>query len=346
MRETMHEILGDVDRWRAAGESVALATVVSTWGTAPRREGAKLAVSASGAMAGSVSGGCVEGALVDEALRVLREGRPRLVGFGVADETAWSVGLACGGRIEVFVAPLDPERYSVEREALLSDRPLAAATVIGGPETLRGRGLCVTAAGEARGSIDAAVDAEARAAARLALDEGACRRFASGAVELFVEPLLPRPQLVIVGGVHIAVTLAALARALGFRVVVVDPRTAFATRERFPQADRLVHAWPDAALEELGLSAASAVAVLSHDPKLDDPALRAALASAAFYVGALGSARTQEKRRERLARAGVPTRDLERIHGPIGLDLGGRAPEEIALAVMAEIVAARNRRRA
>lgn len=340
----MREILDAVDRWRAAGEAVALATVVSTWGSAPRREGSKLAVSGSGAMAGSVSGGCVEGALVEEALAALRHGRPRLVSYGVADEAAWSVGLACGGRIEVFVAPLDAAVYAVEREALRSDRPVAAATVIAGPDSLLGRALVVSADGLTRGSIGAGLDAEVRAAAAQALDAGACRRVVAGAAELFLEALLPAPTLVIVGGVHVAVTLAALARSMGFRVIVVDPRSAFGSRERFPGVDRLVHAWPDEALEGLGLSASSAVAVLSHDPKLDDPALEVALRSPAFYVGALGSARTQEKRRARLAAAGLSPAQIERLHGPIGIDLGGRAPEEIALAVMAEIVAARNRR--
>jgi xanthine dehydrogenase accessory factor len=342
----MREILSDVDRWRAAGEAVALATVVSTWGSAPRREGAKLAVSAAGAMAGSVSGGCVEGALVEEARGVLRDGRPRLVRYGVADETAWSVGLACGGRIEVFVAPLQADVYEAERDALAGELALAAATVIAGPDGLLGRALLVSASGEVRGSIDAGLDAAARDAAALALADGASRRIALGPAEVFVEALLPAPTIVIVGGVHVAVTLAALARSLGFRVVVVDPRAAFATPERFPHAHRLLHMWPDEALAELGLSGSTAVAVLSHDPKLDDPALRVALGSPAFYVGALGSARTQAKRRARLAESGVSPALLDRIHGPIGLDLGGRAPEEIALAILAEIVAARNRRKA
>lgn len=340
----MRELLADVDRWRAAGDAVAIATVVSTWGSAPRREGARMAVSAAGAMAGSVSGGCVEGALVEEAQAVLRSGRPRLVRYGVADEAAWAVGLACGGRIEVFVAPLRAEIYAAEREALASDHAVAVATVVAGTDALLGRALLVSSQGETRGSIEAALDAPARAAAALALRDGRCRRVAAAPVELFVEPLLPAPTLVIVGGVHVAVTLASLAHSLGFRVVLVDPRGAFATRERFPQVDRIVDAWPDEALAALGLSASSAVAVLSHDPKLDDPALRVALGSPAFYVGALGSARTQAKRRARLSKAGVPAEQLGRIHGPIGLDLGGRAPEEIALAVMAEVVAARNRR--
>lgn len=342
----MREILADVDRWRAAGEPVALATVVSTWGSAPRREGARLAVSGAGAMAGSVSGGCVEGAVVEVAQAVLREGRPRLVRYGVADETAWSVGLACGGSLEVFVAPLDDDLYAAVREALRGDRALAVGTVIAGPGAQLGRWLVVSAAGETRGAIDPGLDAAVREAGLGVLGDGACRRQGFGAAEVFLEALLPAPLLVIVGGVHIAVTLAALARPLGFRVVVVDPRSAFGSRERFPDVEGLLNTWPDEALAGLGLSSSSAVAVLSHDPKLDDPALRIALASPAFYVGALGSARTQQRRRERLRAAGLSEAQLGRLHGPVGLDLGGRSPEEIALAVMAEIVSVRNRRTA
>jgi xanthine dehydrogenase accessory factor len=340
----MRDLLADIDRWRAAGERVALATVVSTWGSAPRRVGSKLAIGASGAMAGSVSGGCVEGAVVEEAQAVLREGRPRLVSYGIADETAWAVGLACGGRIEIFVSPLDAPLYAALRDALANERAVALASVIAGPDATLGRALLFSASGEVRGAIDPSLDAEVRAAAAAALGDGSCRRLSLGAAEVFVDALLPAPTLVIVGGVHIAVALAALARPLGFRVVVVDPRGAFGSKERFPHADRLLNTWPDEALESLGLSTSSAIAVLSHDPKLDDPALLVALRSPAFYVGALGSARTQARRRTRLAEAGLSPAQLERIHGPIGLDLGARSPEEIALAVMAEIVAVRNRK--
>ena len=335
-------MIEDVDRWRAGGEKVALATVVSTWGSAPRRAGAKMAISAGGGLSGSVSGGCIEGAVAEEAQAALRDGRPRLLRFGVADETAWAVGLACGGSIEVFVAPLDEALYGAQREALRADRAVAVATVIAGDGL--GRAALFYPDGQTLGSLGDVIDGPAREAARAALRDGQCQRHALGDAVVFVEPLLPPPTLVIVGGVHIGVALVSLARTLGYRTVVVDPRRAFGNAARFGHADRLVDAWPDDALRALGLSPSTAVAVLSHDPKLDDPALLVALRSPAFYVGALGSAKTQAKRRARLQEAGLSEAELRRLHGPIGLPLGGRTPEEIALAVMAQIVAARNAR--
>ncbi len=337
-------MIEDVDRWRANGERVALATVVSTWGSAPRRPGAKMAVSAQGGISGSVSGGCIEGAVVEEALAALKEGRPRLLHFGVADETAWAVGLACGGRVEVFVAALDEALYAASREALLAGRPAAVATVIAGASL--GRAALFFPDGRSLGSLasGSVLEGAAREAALATLREGQVQRRRLGDAELFMEPFLPPPTLVIVGGVHIAVALVSLARTLGYRTVVVDPRSAFGSAARFGHADRLVDAWPDDALRALSLTPSTAVAVLSHDPKLDDPALLVALRSPAFYVGALGSAKTQAKRRARLAEAGLSQAELARLYGPIGLPLGGRTPEEIALGVMAQIVAARNGR--
>jgi xanthine dehydrogenase accessory factor len=343
----MRDVLAEIDRWREAGEPVALATVVETWGSAPRAASSRMAVTASGKIAGSVSGGCVEGAVVEASAEVLRTGRPRLLRFGVSDETAWSVGLSCGGTIEVFVEPLDAAAYEPLREAILAGRPAAAATIVRGPNALLGRKLLLLPGGETRGSPGAELDPPLREAARAALEEGRSRKIALSApepVEVFVEVLRPAPTLVIVGGVHIAIALAAIAKALGYRTIVVDPRARFGSAERFPHADRLVQAWPDDALAKIGLAADTAVAVLTHDPKLDDPALRAALPSAAFYVGALGSKATQAKRRQRLLGEGLTEAHLARLHAPIGLDLGGRAPEEIALSVMAQIVVVRHGR--
>jgi xanthine dehydrogenase accessory factor len=190
--------------------------------------------------------------------------------------------------------------------------------------------------------VEGGIDAAALAEARSALQAGLSRRVASGERELFVDVVRPAPRLVIVGGVHIAIVLVTLAKTLGFRTVLVDPREAFGNAKRFPHADEIVNDWPDAALARIAPDSSTAVAVLTHDPKLDDPALLAALPSRAFYVGALGSRRTQEKRRQRLVEAGVTPEVLGRLHGPIGLPLGGRSPEEIAVAILAEIVAARN----
>jgi xanthine dehydrogenase accessory factor len=334
----MRDVLADIERWRAEGRRVALATVVETWGSAPRTVGGKMAVSDDRRIAGSVSGGCVEGAVVEAAGEVLASGKSRLLKFGVADETAWTVGLACGGAIEVFVEPLANELYAAARDALRRERPVAIAFLLSGSELGR-RGVVAGDAPPA-GNLDAA----ALSVAREALDAGRPRRVAHGDGELFVDVVLPSPRLVVVGGVHIAVALVRLARELGFRTIVVDPRAAFASPERFPHADEISTLWPDEALRRLEPNEGTAVAVLTHDPKLDDLALAAALSSRAFYVGALGSTRTQEKRRARLAAAGVSEADLARLHAPIGLDLGGRDPGEIALSVMAQIVAARNGR--
>ncbi len=340
----MRDVITEIDRWLADGEAVALATVVETWGSAPRLPGAKMAVTASGAIAGSVSGGCVEAAVVEAARDALRTGAPRLLHFGVADETAWAVGLACGGSIDVFVAPLEVAIYATQRGAIHAERAFAIATVIAGSHDLLGRKLMLGADGSPTGSLGGVLDAAAAAAARQALAEGRSRRDPLPPVEVFIEVVLPAPTLVMVGGVHIAVALTALAHNLGYRTIVVDPRPGFGSEARFPHADRLISEWPDDALAEFGLSGSTAVAMLTHDPKLDDPALRVALPSAAFYVGALGSKKTQERRRLRLLEAGLSQQHIDRLRAPIGLDLGGRSPEEIALAVMAEIVATRNGR--
>jgi xanthine dehydrogenase accessory factor len=336
----MRDVLDDIERWRSEKRAVALATVVATWGSAPRTVGGKMALAADGRIAGSVSGGCVENAVVEAGLGVLATGKPRLLKFGVSDDTAWSVGLACGGAIEVFVEPLSEETYGPVRDALREERPAAVATVLRGAEGEIGRKLAVFSDGAVVGTINPPSLEEARAA----LADGRSRRVAIGERELFVDVLLPSPRLVVVGGVHIAVALVTLAKTLGFRTILVDPRESFGNAKRFPHADQIVSAWPAQALAELRVNAGTAVAVLAHDPKLDDPAIIAALASPAFYVGALGSSRTQEKRRARLLASGLDEGALSRLYAPIGLDLGGRSPEEIALAVMAQIVAARNRK--
>jgi xanthine dehydrogenase accessory factor len=338
----MRDILPDLDRWLQAGESIALATVVRTWGSSPRDIGAKMAVTPSGGMTGSVSGGCVEGAVFEEGQQALKSGRARLVHFGVADETAWDVGLACGGSIDVFVQALDPQVYARVRTLLLAERAFAVATLIKGAADQLGHALVVDDAGEVSGSLEPTLTEAATAAARAALSAGQSTRAAVESGELFVEVVLPPPTLIAVGGVHTAIALTALAKTLGYRTVVVDPRKAFGSEARFPHVDRLVQKWPDEALAEIGLNRGSAVAMLTHDPKLDDPGLKVALASPAFYVGALGSLTTQAKRRARLLAEGLTEAQLDRLCGPIGLDLGGRTPEEIALAILAEIVAARH----
>jgi xanthine dehydrogenase accessory factor len=284
----------------------------------------------------------------EAGVEVLETGQARLLHFGVADDTAWQVGLACGGTIEVFVQRLAPALYEAMHKALLEERSFATVTVVRGPADLLGQEILLDSDGNVVGTLGADMGAAAVLAAHAALVEGQSRRATlrehPEPVEVFIEVTLPSPTLVVVGGVHIAIALASLAKTLGYRTIVVDPRKAFGSEARFPHVDRLIQVWPDEALAQIDLTRATAVAMLTHDPKLDDPALKIALPSPAFYVGALGSQTTQAKRRKRLLADGLTEAQLARLRGPIGLDLGGRTPEEIALAVMAEIVAARNGR--
>ncbi len=339
----MHDILPDLDAWLAQGHHIAIATVIQTWGSSPRKVGARMAVNARGQMSGSVSGGCVEGAVVEAALQTLETGQPQLLHFGVADETAWEVGLACGGQIEVFVRPLEVPAFERVRAAIRAGRPVAQAMVIAGPREVLGEQVVVVGGEEGRDAAQDGVTRTLREAGCAALASGRPQRVRRPDLEVFADAILPPATLVIVGGVHISIALSKIAQVLGYRTVIVDPRRAFGSPERFPHADQLVQAWPDEALQSIGLGRTSAVAVLTHDPKLDDPALMVALPSPAFYVGALGSRNTQAKRRARLLEAGLTEAQLDRLHGPIGLDIHAQTPEEIGLAIMAEVVRARNR---
>jgi xanthine dehydrogenase accessory factor len=343
----MRDILPDLNKWIDRDERIALATVIQTWGSSPRGVGAKMALTPDGKITGSVSGGCVEGAVFETGVEVLKSGKPELLHFGVADETAWEVGLACGGQIDVFVEPLDRALFDTWRAELLAERPHAIATVIRGPGRLLGSQVLVSEdelAADVQGNGLEAVILEK---ARSAMAEGRSQRFeiaveGEDSVELFVEVVSAPPTLVIVGGVHIAIALTSIAKALGYHTVVVDPRRSFGSPERFPHVDQLIQAWPQEAFEQINLTHQTALAMLTHDPKIDDPALRIAFDSPAFYIGALGSQNTQRKRRQRLLDSGCTEDQLSRLHGPIGLDIGAETPEEIALAVMAEVVAARH----
>lgn len=303
--------------WVEAGKGAVLATVVETWGSAPRRVGAQLVIAGDGAMEGSVSGGCVEGAVVLEALEVLEKGGTRVLEYGVSDGDAFAVGLACGGNIRVLVEPIGDNGMPVEML-----RELVAAR-------------------KARRQVayEVALDGSARA---LAYD-GHADRFRmdrSGVSEdgrTFVAIHNPPLRLILVGGVHIAQTLAAMAQATGFDPIVVDPRAAFGSPERFPQA-RVVNDWPDEALDDIGVDARCAVVLLTHDPKLDDPALHVALRTDAFYIGALGSKRTHATRVARLTEAGFSADQIGRIAGPVGLNIGAAGPAEIAVSILAQMI--------
>ena len=328
--------------WRAAGQKVALATVARTWGSSPRPAGSKLAINAAAEFVGSVSGGCIEGAVIQEALEVMASGASRVLEFGVSDETAWEVGLACGGKVEVFVEAVATEagrgitRAVLEEllEARRTKRSVVLVTPLdGGAHRLVSVGSGDPAVGAPEGG-DSLAAAVAQVARR---DQAEVVDLAGGA--LLVEPHLAPLRLIIVGAVHVAQPLAEMAALAGFAVTIVDPRRAFATAARFP-GQALVVSWPDVALAELLPDARTAVVTLTHDPKLDDPALVAALGSPAFYVGCLGSQKTHVARRVRLGEHGIGAAALDRLRGPVGLRIGARTPPEIAVSILAEIVAA------
>lgn len=312
---------------------MALATVTRTWGSAPRQVGSHMAVAEDGEFAGSVSGGCIEAAVIQAAMAVIESGAPQTLEFGVTNEMAWEVGLACGGTVHVFVERVEAEEgNNVLRDVAAALREgrdvIAAVRLSDGRRAIAGAGFAGEDLLDAGGNIvrSAFLSAESRIAATR-----------QGPV--FLRPYVQPPCLVIVGAVHIAQTLAPMAVRAGFRTTVVDPREGFATEDRFPGIT-LVREWPDHAFPGLNLGRRSAVAVLAHDPKLDDPALRAALAGPSFYVGALGSRNTQIVRRERLAASGCTVAELDRIRGPIGVPIGAKTPEEIAVAVLAEVIQA------
>ena len=301
-------------RWFRDGKGAALATVVQTWGSAPRRVGSQLAISGEGEIAGSVSGGCVEGAVVAEALDAIEAGHPVMLDYGVSDDDAFAVGLACGGTIRVLVEPIG----RVMPEAVLEDLVLAresrlpVAYVTG----LSGERRLVKVGFEDRFRMD--------------------RSGFEADGETFVTIHNPPLRLIVVGAVHIAQALVPMARILGYDPVLIDPREAFGSTARFP-GETILHDWPDDAVEALGLDARTALVLLTHDPKLDDPALEAALGSNVFYIGALGSTRTHAKRVARMREKGFSDSQIARIHAPVGLDIGAAGPAEIAAAILAEM---------
>jgi xanthine dehydrogenase accessory factor len=353
----MRELLDTLDAWRRDGASIGRAVVVRTFGSAPRPEGAVLLYAADGRIAGSVSGGCVEGAAAEEIDRARATGNARVIRYGISDEQAWDVGLACGGTIDVLVEPVLPATVVIAATASIGAGGHGAAVVtpLPGDSPPAGFGPHEPGAGappEAElvvhedGRLDGTLgrpelDAALVEGALEALRRGTSRTMELGERSYFVEAFPVRPRLVVVGAVEVARSLVRLARELGYETVVVDGRASFATTERFPEVDRLVVGWPDEVAEEIGLGPNDAVAVLTHDVKFDEPAIVEALRRGCRYVGAVGSRKTQADRRERLRAAGVGDEALAELRGPVGLDLGGRNPAETALSILAEIVAER-----
>lgn len=338
----MEALLDQIKAWFDKGRSVAMATVIKTWGSSPRPAGALMAITDQGEISGSVSGGCVESAVIDAAQEVLSGGSPIRLHFGVAHEEAWEVGLSCGGEIEVFVRVFTPENLDQWREAIAREERFCIALVIEGSQTDIGSNWCVFRNGEMLGDPaqpDPTSDLQAAAIAALSDGKTALIELTTDQIqEVFLQVVEPPRKLVLVGGVHIAIPLASLADTVGFEVIVIDPRRLFSTTDRFPAVKRLLQEWPQDAFKRLVLSESTAVVMLTHDPKIDDPAVKIALASPAFYVGALGSRKTHQKRLDRLTEQGVDPIDLKQVHAPVGLNLGASTPEEIALAILAEIV--------
>jgi xanthine dehydrogenase accessory factor len=329
----MKEILGDIGRWRQRGERIALATVVATRRSAPRPVGAKLGVSSGGELAGSVSGGCVENEVYGIAQEVLGGERPRLATYGISDDLALEVGLPCGGEIDVFVDEPDEQLLERLREVVEHERRAVVFTVVNGEDVGQSWLAVEGEATDAPPALAAQVDELLRS--------GRSRVLEDEERVVFADVYGPPPRLLVIGAVDTAEALCAAAKQLGWRTIVADARGKFATRERIPSADELIVAWPEEALERVRPDSATAVIVLTHDDRFDVPALKGALETEAFYVGALGSRRNQERRRERLLEAGVPEEALERISGPCGLDIGAVTPAETAVSILAEMLARR-----
>ncbi len=369
----MIELLDDLDRWHAAGRRVALARVVDIDGSGPRLPGAAMAVSEDGEVAGSVSGGCVEGAVVTEALELLRTGERRVVSFGYGDDDAFAVGLTCGGTVHLFLEPLpapSPESTSTDTggadralyvalaDALRGQRPAVLATVIEGPR--RGAKLLLEPGEPVIGTLgDADLDRVVGRDALGELDTGTnvVRHYGEHgearetAVSVFIESFAPPPRLLVFGAVDFTKALVRVAKVLGYHVTVCDAREVFATSRRFPQADEVVVDWPHRLVERVqaegpALGPRDAVCVLTHDHKFDIPAIQAVLATDVGYLGAMGSRRTHAERVDRLHAEGVTDEALARLMAPIGLDIGGRTPEETAVAICAEMIAVRTGRTA
>ena len=335
----MRELLQALDRFAPA--RMGRAVVTRVWGSAPRPEGAVLVATADGRMAGSVSGGCVENAVVEEIQQAIERGTPKHLEYGVTHERAWEFGLSCGGTISMWVEPeLRPEIL----QAAQGTEGSVVATIIGGPG--QGGGLTYHESGqrEIRGLDSGAAELIAAGAAHALKKLAATSETIptpAGEITVLYEVFPRQPTLLVFGGVHIAMALVKLAKPLGYRTIVADGREAFLTPERFPDADRLIVGWPEQVFQDVGIDSATCICLLTHDPKFDDPAIEAAIRSPAAYIGVIGSRKTQQLRRERPGEAGLSADEIARIHGPIGLDLGGREPADIALGILAEITAAR-----
>jgi len=359
----MRDILSKVTKWWEAGDTVGLATVVRTYRSAPRDPGAALAVSAEGEVIGSVSGGCVEGAVYELSLDVCETGDPVLQTYGVSDDDAFAVGLTCGGILDIFVEPIDRARFPELGEIALAverGEPVAVATVIAGPGQIGARRVIWAGDGAGEGAaadgwhvgssgtlgsgarLDQAVDDDARG--MLAQGLTGIRRYGEHGerrgdeLSVFVNSFAPPPRMLVFGAIDFAAAVARVGKFLGYHVTVCDARKVFATPARFPDADEVVVEWPHRFLAGTSVDARTVICVLTHDPKFDVPLLEVALRTPAGYIGAMGSRRTHEDRLDRLREVGLTDDELARLRSPIGLDLGARTPEETAVSIAAELI--------
>ncbi|MBL3808160.1 XdhC/CoxI family protein [Streptomyces sp. BRB081] len=353
----MLDITGELHRWMEEGREFAVGTVVATSGSAPRGPGAALAVDSDGTVVGSVSGGCVEGAVHELCVQSLQDGTTVRERFGYSDEDAFAVGLTCGGELDVMVTPVrvDTPDRAVLRAALsaaAAGSPAALARVVAGPAGLLGRAMLVHADGTHEGGFGGhpALDGTAAAEARALLDAGRNGTVelsehgshCPGGLTLFVETSRPPPRMIVFGAVDFAAALVRVGKFLGHHVTVCDARPVFATRARFPEADEVVVEWPHHYLRRTPTDGRTVLCVLTHEARFDVPLLTEALRRPCAFIGAMGSRRIHEERTRRLREAGLTTRELERLRSPVGLDLGARTPEETALSIAAEIVATRH----
>jgi xanthine dehydrogenase accessory factor len=348
----VRDILDTISKWWEAGDSFGLATVVRTFSSAPREPGAAMAVSAAGEVVGSVSGGCVEGTVYELAGQVAASGQATLQRYGITDDTAFSVGLTCGGIIDIFVEPVSRKSFAdlaAIAAAVEAGTPVAVATVIAGPGQIGARRVIWSADDQASdGSLgsgarlDAAVDDDARG--MLAQGTTGVRQYGPDGerrlddLSVFVQSFTPPPRMLVFGAIDFAAAVARAGKFLGYHVTVCDARPVFATASRFPDADEVVTDWPHRYLEGISTDARTVICVLTHDPKFDVPLLEVALRRPAVYIGAMGSRRTHEDRLARLREIGMTQEELARLRSPIGLDLGARTPEETAVAIAAELI--------
>ncbi len=345
----MLDLLDDIAGWQRAGREIALATLVDVRGSAPRDPGAALAITNAGELAGSVSGGCVEAALVEEAGSILSGAPARIVEYGISDADAQAVGLTCGGKLRVFIERLAPDIAAVVSTRSQSDDLAGLAVRLTGP--LAGSRLCAFAGGVAgtlgNGGLDAAVAAELRSNAANHVPQ--TRTYGEsgephGTVEVFLQRIASAPQMYIFGAMDFTNAVAHVAKFLGYHVTVCDARPAFATRERLPDADAIAVRWPDEFLTDAPVDERTALIVLTHDEKFDVPLLRIAVKSRAGYIGVMGSRRTHARRLDQLRELGVTGEQIQRLSAPVGLDIGARTPQETAVSICAELIAIGHRR--